>query len=96
MENVPVGKPHVLWLIRSADQQQFLDFILSDACELLQCIWHSKFSQLNISLQDEAVKEQLNKLLKNVLQIVLNQLGFPDLKSFVMSYTLSILEQSST
>ena len=96
MENVPVGKPYVLWLIRSTDQQQFLDFILSDACELLQCIWHSKFSQLSISLQDEAIKGQLNKLLKNVFQIVLNQIGFPDLKSFVMSYTSSVLEQSST
>ena len=93
MKNIPIGKPYILWHIRSTDQQ-FLDFILNDACEPVECIWHSKSPRLNISLQDEAIRDQLSKLLKNVLQIVLNQIGFPDLKSFVMSYTSSTLDQT--
>ena len=94
IKDVPIGKPYVVWHIRSTDQQ-FLDFILNDACEPVECIWHSKSARLNMSLQDEAVRNQLSKLLKNVLQIVLNQIGFPDLKSFVMSYIPSTLDQTS-
>ena len=94
IKDVPIGKPYVVWHIRSTDQQ-FLDFILNDACEPVECIWHSKSARLNMSLQDEAVRNQLSKLLKNILQIVLNQIGFPDLKSFVMSYIPSTLDQTS-
>lgn len=95
MENVAVGTPYVLWHIRYTDQQ-FLDFTLSDAYEPLECIWLSKCSQLNVPLQDKAVRDQLSDLLRSVLQIVLNQIGFPDLKSFVMSYTSSTLDQASS
>ena len=78
---VAVGRPYVLWHIRSIDQQ-FLDFVLNDDCEPLECIW----SSADTPLQDEAVRNHLSNLLKNILQIVLNQIGFPDLKSFVQSH----------
>lgn len=94
-ENVPMGTPYVLWHIRSNDQQ-FLDFILNDACEPLECIWSSTCPQLSIPLQDEAVRDQLRNLLNNILQLVLNQIGFPDLKAFVESYTTSALDQASS
>lgn len=93
-KSIAIGKPYVLWQVRSSDQQ-FLDFMISDACEPLECIWSSKCPQLNIHLQDAPVRDQLSNLLNNVLQIVLNQIGFPDLKSFVMSYTTSTQNQSS-
>lgn len=88
-DNVSVGKTYVFWHIRSSTDQQFLDFMINDNCEPLECIWSSKCPQLNVPLQDEAVRNQLSNLLKNVLQIVLNKIGFPDLKSFVMSYSSS-------
>jgi len=93
-KNIPIGEPYVLWHIRSSDQK-FLDFMISDACEPLECIWSSMCPQLNAHLQDAPVRDQLSNLLSNVLQIVLNQIGFPDLKSFVMSYTSSTQDQSN-
>ena len=84
VENVAIGKPYVLWHIRSTNQQ-FLDFVVNDNCEPLECIWSAE----DMSLKDEAVRNHLSNLLKNVLQIVFNQIGFPDLKSFVQSYRTS-------
>ena len=84
VENVAIGKPYVLWHIRSTDQQ-FLDFVVNDDCEPLKCIWSSE----DMSFKDEAVRNHLSNLLKNVLQLVFNQIEFPDLKSFVQSYCTS-------
>lgn len=95
MKTIAVGTPYVLWHIRSTNQQ-FLDFILSNDCEPLECMWSSESSQLSISLQDEGVRNHLSNLLKNVIQIVLNQIGFPDLKSFVQSYCTSSKASSSS
>ena len=87
---VAIGRPYVLWHIRSIDQQ-FLDFMLNDDCESLECICSSE----DTALQDKAVRNHLSNLLKNILQIVLNQIGFPDLKSFVQSYCTSFPTSSS-
>jgi len=91
-EDVPLGRPYVLWQVRTGSQQ-FLDFLINDDFEPLQSIWSSQSSELNVSLQEEAVKMQLHRLLQNILQIVLSKIGFTSVHSFVMSYASPTLDK---
>ena len=84
-EGIPAEKPYVMWQIRSVDGQKFMDFLITDNFEPVKCLWASNAPQLNLSLQDSAIKVQLCDLLKNVLAIVLKKIGHESLNSFVLS-----------
>ena len=84
-EGIPPEKPYIMWQIRSVDCQKFMDFFIADNFEPVKCLWTSKLPQLNVSLEDSVVKSQIYQLLTNVLTMVLKNLGYGSLESFVVS-----------
>ena len=84
-DGIPIGKPYIIWQICSSKEQKFMDFFISNSFEPTESLWMSPFSQLNVSFQDPIVRDRICDLMKNVLELVLNKLGFTNLNSFVAS-----------
>lgn len=80
---ISVETPYVLWQVRTVTSQNFMDFVINDNFEPLACLWTSGNSGLNISLTDAPVKTQVTQLMRNILALVLEKIGYKTLNSFV-------------
>lgn len=83
-QGLAVGTPYVLWQLRSVSSQSFMDFVINDKFEPLECLWTSKNPGLNIPLADASVKIRVTQLLHSVLALVLEKIGYKSLDLFVV------------
>lgn len=77
------GIPYILWQVRSISSQSFMAFSINDEFEPLECLWISKNPQLNVDLAESSVKVRISELLKNLLSLVLEKIGYKSLNAFV-------------
>ena len=82
-DKVPPKTPYVIWQIRTIKMQKFMDFFITNQFEVTDSVWMSKCPQLNLSLDDSAVKKRVLELLQNVLMLVLSKIGYSTLDAFI-------------